>query len=625
MKAERRQTYFLWTFWLIWVVVAQPLASPLSAQNTSGNFTLRNGVEAFYVQDTSRPLLEVALSVRGGARIDHPGADGIAALWARTFWERGADSLRYSTYGKARGIRTGARQGLSHSQFYLRMLPHRLSGALDLLRFALEDSDYSGTDLNGALRDFALDLQQMDGDPFAFLDQQLGQTLWQERYAEMNPYGYYPDLASPNPKTFRSIHQAYLHPANALLCATGPLPAETFFQVSDSILGGWENYGPQPYLPHTAFPNLTKPSYEVYFNELTKIPQLKMIWPLDGSFRDSSILSLSEWFIQLAQSRQSPFYQNLIRGNLASSFRWEYIPTRGPGQLSLSLAPNLDSLSQCLESIFAGIAQIMQPNPEWLNEIDLAGRGLETQLARRTDIPQNQLFYLSRRWAVGLDPDHPTWKQIPEQADLAAFIERFLFRKPHVAGLLLNSRMAGRKNFEALFVPPSGFTIAPEVVANADASGNGSVNSDTSGIAIADSLGSDSANADSLPPAPSYPWLAEIKIYFNPSSFDPDSISLLGLEKVSQLMLEVDSLRLFVNGYADGQGDGVYNYLLSIQRSESVKQILSNRLGIPEERLIVRGYGEAFAEFPDDTPEHRAKNRRVTFELVPKDFVPNDF
>ena len=120
-------------------------------------------------------------------------------------------------------------------------------------------------------------------------------------------------------------------------------------------------------------------------------------------------------------------------------------------------------------------------------------------------------------------------------------------------------------------------------------------------------------------------WLPGIKIYFKPSSFDPDSLSLVGLERVSDLLGEVDTLRLFVNGYADGQGDGVYNYQLSIQRSESVKSVMEFRFGIASDRLIVRGYGEAFAEYPDDTPEHRALNRRVTFELVPPNYDPNEF
>ncbi len=606
MKAEREQTYFLWSFWLICVAILLPRFSPLIAQNIPGGHTLANGVKVFYVQDTSRPLLEVALSVRGGASIDHSGADGIAALWARTFWERGEDTLRYSTFGKARGIRTGARQSLSHSQFYLRMLPHRLADGMGILRFALEDSDYPANDLNRALRNFALDLQEMAGDPFVFLDQQLEQTLWEDRYAERNLYGYYPDLTSLDPKTFRSIHQTYLHPSNAFLCATGPLPPKVFYQISDSMLGGWQNHRPAPYLPYTASPDLEEPNFEVYINELTKIPQVKIIWPLEGSFRDSSVIFLAEWFIQLAQSSQGPFYQHLIEGNLASNFHWEYTPTRGPGQLTLSLFPDLDSLSQCIQAVYTAFVQMMRSKAEWPNEIELAKRGLETQFAHTTDMPQNQLFYYSRLWAVGATPYRPSWDQLPEEAELNEFIEHYLLSQPHVAGLLLNSALAKGKNFENIFVFPKDYLNTSEPLGNPG------------------SLESDSSVTDTLPSPPGYPWLAEIRIYFNASSFDPDKASLLGLERVSQLMVEEVGLRLFVNGYADGQGDGVYNYLLSIQRSESVKQILGSRYRVPGERLIVRGYGEAFAEYPDDTPEHRAKNRRVTFEPVPKDFAPND-
>lgn len=607
MKVDRVPKNILWTFWLIAFICFQPASHLLQAQNPLESYTLANGVPVYYVQDTSRPLVEVALSVRGGARIDHPGADGLAALWARTFWERGEDSLRYSTYGKTRGIRTGARQGLSHSQFYLRMLPHRLPTALNLLRFGLEDSDYSGADLELALRSFALDLQQREGDPISFLDQELGQALWQDRYAEMNPFGYYPDLVNPNPKTFRSIHQVYLHPSNSFLSATGPLSPELFFHLSDSILGVWTNYSPQPYLPYTALPKLPGPDYQVFINELTQVPHLKFTWPLDGSFRDKDIVNLAEWFIELAQSRKGPFFQDLIQGDLASSYQWEYTPTRGPGQLSLHLVPNLDSLPKCLATIFTCFEKMMQANPDWFNEVDHVTRGIEMQLARQTDQPQNQLFYISRLWAIGLASEKQAWEQVPVEQDLVDFIDQYLFRQPHVAGLLLNSKMARGKDYESLFLPPDNIIVASEPI-----------------VEVTPPL-EDTLDSIVVVPPPSYTWLEEIKIYFNASSFDPDSLSLIGLERVSNLMLEVDSIRLFVNGYADGQGDGVYNYLLSINRSESVKQVLGNRFGIPGERLIVRGFGEAFAEYPDDTPEHRAKNRRVTFTLVPKDFVPDEF
>ena len=61
------------------------------------------------------------------------------------------------------------------------------------------------------------------------------------------------------------------------------------------------------------------------------------------------------------------------------------------------------------------------------------------------------------------------------------------------------------------------------------------------------------------------------------------------------------------------------HWRLSTARAITVLKFLTNRYNIPAERLAVSGYGEYRPVAPNDTPENRAKNRRVAVVILTKD------
>lgn len=60
------------------------------------------------------------------------------------------------------------------------------------------------------------------------------------------------------------------------------------------------------------------------------------------------------------------------------------------------------------------------------------------------------------------------------------------------------------------------------------------------------------------------------------------------------------------------------NWELSTARAVAVLRFLMEEYQIPPERLIAMGFGEYRPIVPNDTPEHRARNRRVSIILVGK-------
>lgn len=105
-------------------------------------------------------------------------------------------------------------------------------------------------------------------------------------------------------------------------------------------------------------------------------------------------------------------------------------------------------------------------------------------------------------------------------------------------------------------------------------------------------------------------------------------------EMDSKLALLVPNLRklttdheLLVEGHTDDQPiHNMYfdsNWELSTARATSVARLLIEKYGIPKGHIGAVGYGDTRPVGPNDTPEHRAKNRRVVF-FIKSSSIPKE-
>ena len=102
-------------------------------------------------------------------------------------------------------------------------------------------------------------------------------------------------------------------------------------------------------------------------------------------------------------------------------------------------------------------------------------------------------------------------------------------------------------------------------------------------------------------------------IYFDTDSSVPRPESEATLENILQVLQGDAGLKLEVQGHTDNTGAPDHNAALSDQRAASVVQWLVSK-GIAAARLTSKGYGATMPVADNNTPEGKAKNRRV--ELV---------
>ena len=86
------------------------------------------------------------------------------------------------------------------------------------------------------------------------------------------------------------------------------------------------------------------------------------------------------------------------------------------------------------------------------------------------------------------------------------------------------------------------------------------------------------------------------------------------VKKLAEIMTQNPDRTVMVEGFTDSTGTAAHNKDLSERRAASVAQALVG-LGVPRERIGMRGYGEAFPVASNDTVANRQLNRRVEIVL----------
>jgi len=100
-------------------------------------------------------------------------------------------------------------------------------------------------------------------------------------------------------------------------------------------------------------------------------------------------------------------------------------------------------------------------------------------------------------------------------------------------------------------------------------------------------------------------------IYFSFNRADIRPESKLVLDEIATALKAHPDWKLRVDGHTDGIGNDAANLDLSKRRAAAVKTALVSQYGIDGDRLTTGGSGESSPQATNDTPEGRARNRRV--------------
>lgn len=103
-------------------------------------------------------------------------------------------------------------------------------------------------------------------------------------------------------------------------------------------------------------------------------------------------------------------------------------------------------------------------------------------------------------------------------------------------------------------------------------------------------------------------------INFERAKADLARVSLPTLNKLAQIARDCPQVRIEIEGHTDAEGTPERNARLADRRAHAVADFLI-KAGVDASKLVAIGYGETRPVAPNDTPENRARNRRIEFTV----------
>lgn len=83
------------------------------------------------------------------------------------------------------------------------------------------------------------------------------------------------------------------------------------------------------------------------------------------------------------------------------------------------------------------------------------------------------------------------------------------------------------------------------------------------------------------------------------------------LDQISATLRDNPGTIVCIIGYTDATGDEAYNQKLSVERAQSVRNVVVGKGGVGTERVTATGLGERFPVASNDNEAGRTQNRRV--------------
>lgn len=110
--------------------------------------------------------------------------------------------------------------------------------------------------------------------------------------------------------------------------------------------------------------------------------------------------------------------------------------------------------------------------------------------------------------------------------------------------------------------------------------------------------------------------LSDVLFQTNRALLNQNGLSTL--QKVADILQQYPQRTVLVEGFTDSVGSTAHNQKLSERRAVSVRRSLRD-MGVGQQRIAIRGFGESFPVASNDTPEDRQLNRRVEIILSNED------
>lgn len=373
-------------------------------------YVLDNGLEVILHEDTSDPIVAVAIQYHVGSNREKPGKTGFAHFFEHMLFQRSENLKRNAFFNKIDDLGGSFNGGTwKDGTIYFEVVPN---DALEKILWM--ESDRMGFFINtvtqgGLEREIDVVInekrQGVDNRPYGFTDDVIHRAL----YPQGHPYSWtvIGDIADLQGATVDDVKEFYHHyyaPNNATLVVAGNFNKEETKQWVEKYFGEINSRDKVESL-NIQIPKLDKEIRLFHEDKFANMPELTLTFPVPEMYNKDAY-ALDILVKLLSEGKKAPLYKEIVDNQkLAPSIRMYNNSMEIAGEISLTVrAFPGKSLNDVYAAIQKGMNDFEQAsiNPEDLQRIKNMS---ETQFYQRISSVMSKAFQIASSNVFGGSPD----------------------------------------------------------------------------------------------------------------------------------------------------------------------------------------------------------------------------
>lgn len=270
-----------------WELPAPPAReTPIVAEGALVRTTLPNGLHVLLLQDRSRPMISLGLSVRRGVAIDPPGKEGVGALMGEVM-QRGAgerDAMALARDVEALGASLGVQAGWDAISVGASGLSRDTDALLGFVADLVLRPRFGAAEVERARAEQLADLASAPDNPATLLNWQLKRTLYPGHRYGIPGSGLPETVSSLTVEDVRDFYARVFEPNNAIVSACGDFDPQALLSRIEAAFGAWQP-GPVPD-PVPAPPRMTPEAREIVVVDRPEMVQVQVAVAHEGLRRE---------------------------------------------------------------------------------------------------------------------------------------------------------------------------------------------------------------------------------------------------------------------------------------------------------------------------------------------------
>jgi zinc protease len=218
---------------------AEPIFEP--PDPAAHRIELPGGAIAYLAEDSTLPLVDVAVALRVGSFVDPPKKSGLASLTGSLVRRAGAGELAADAFDD-RAAQLGARldsfAGIARGGASLNVTRWNLEAGLELFFEMLRSPRFDEERVQATLATVTENMRRRNESPMDLLEREWEWLLWGRDHFSTRPVTSL-SLGAISREDMRQIHRRYWHPANLVFAISGDVTREEILPLLTRHLEAW--------------------------------------------------------------------------------------------------------------------------------------------------------------------------------------------------------------------------------------------------------------------------------------------------------------------------------------------------------------------------------------------------